>query len=93
MTSRRLEYHYLKLHRRYAGDGVETSLQELADLLSCTRRHVRSLLGQMETQGWIQWQSRAGRGYRSTLRCLYAPDLLLHQRVEQLLAQGHVEQA
>ena len=93
MTSRRLEYHYLKLHRRYVGDGVETTLQELAELLSCTRRHVRSLLGQMEVLGWIQWHSRSGRGYRSTLRCLYAPDLLLRQRVEQLLAQGHVEQA
>lgn len=93
MSARRLEYHYLKLHRSYADSPVETTLQALAELLSCTRRHVRSLLGQMEAQGWIQWSSRAGRGYRSTLRCLCPPEHLLRQRVEGLLSQGHIEQA
>ena len=93
MSARRLEYHYLKLHRCYADTPVETTLQALAERLSCTRRHVRSLLGQMEAQGWIQWSSRAGRGYRSTLRCLCAPEQLLRQRVESLLSQGHIEQA
>lgn len=44
MSARRLEYHYLKLHRCYADTPVETTLQALAERLSCTRRHVRSLL-------------------------------------------------
>jgi SgrR family transcriptional regulator len=93
MSSRRLEQQYWKLYERFGAVVVETTLQELAGLLCCTRRHMRNLLGQMEAEGWIQWQSSAGRGHRSSLSCRYDPQQLRQRQAESLLAQGQVEQA
>ncbi len=93
MPSPRLEQQYLKLRAHFGEQAAETTLQTLADLLVCTRRHVRNLLGQMETEGWIQWHSSAGRGHRSTLICRYGVEQLRQHQAESLLAQGLVEQA
>ncbi|OQS36099.1 HTH-type transcriptional regulator SgrR [Chromobacterium haemolyticum] len=91
--SARLAQQYQKLHRHFAGQAEAVSLQQLADLLFCTRRHMRSLLQQMQAQGWIAWQARAGRGMRSRLSFLQAPEQLQRERAAQLLEQGKVEQA
>jgi SgrR family transcriptional regulator len=45
------------------GQSQETTLNELADLLSCSRRHMRTLLNTMQQQGWLG----SGGGTRQTL--------------------------
>ena len=62
MSGRRLEHQYLKLLGQFGLLEVTTTLQELADRLCCTRRHMRNLLTQMQAIGWINWQAEAGRG-------------------------------
>ena len=44
------------LRRQVAGD----HLNELAEMLSCSRRHMRTLLNMMESRGWLTWEAEAG---------------------------------
>lgn len=62
MTSPRLELQFIRLWQAFQGKATETTLQELAQTLHCTRRHVRSLLNKMQEIGWINWQAEVGRG-------------------------------
>jgi SgrR family transcriptional regulator len=70
----------------------DTTLSELAELLSCSRRHMRTLLNTMQQQGWLSWEAEAGRGKRSRLTFLYTGLALQQQRAEDLLEQDRIEQ-
>ena len=56
---------------------VTITLQELADQLCCTRRHMRNVLVQMQASGWLRWQPETGRGHRSRLQLLRNEQQLL----------------
>ncbi|WP_145537766.1 SgrR family transcriptional regulator [Yersinia kristensenii] len=93
MTSHRLEQQYLRLLNQVGVQPVEITLQELADKLSCTKRHMRTLLVQMQHAGWLIWQAEAGRGRRSHLQLLRNTHQLLIEKAEQLLDSGGFNQA
>ncbi len=57
MTSRRLEQQYLRLLNLVGVQPVAITLQQLADQLSCTERHMRTLLVQMQQAGWFDFQT------------------------------------
>ena len=40
-----------------AGATQDTTLNELAALLSYSRRHMRTLLNTMQDRGWLRWES------------------------------------
>ncbi|AML60080.1 SgrR, sugar-phosphate stress, transcriptional activator of SgrS small RNA [Serratia rubidaea] len=92
MSTPRLQQQFIRLWQRCQGETRDTTLQELADALSCSRRHVRSLLGAMQQQGWLTWQAEAGRGKRSRLEFHYTGLALQQQRAETLLEQDRIDQ-
>lgn len=93
MTSRRLEQQYLRLLNLLGAQSVSITLQELADKLCCTKRHMRTLLVQMQQAGWLIWQAEAGRGRRSYLQLLRNTHQLLIEKAEQLLDSGDFNEA
>ncbi|MDD2843246.1 MAG: SgrR family transcriptional regulator, partial [Tolumonas sp.] len=93
MSGRRLEQQYLKLLNQFGLLEVTTTLQELADQLCCTRRHMRSLLTQMHSLGWINWQAEPGRGRRSYLQLLRNEHQLLSDKADKLLDAGCFSEA
>lgn len=74
------------------GKSQETTLNELAALLSCSRRHMRTLLNTMQDRGWLTWEAEVGRGKRSRLTFLYTGLALQQQRAEDLLEQDRIDQ-
>ncbi len=92
MSTSRLQQQFIRLWQRYNGQSTETTLQALAEVLNCSRRHVRSLLGKMQHAGWLDWQAEAGRGKRSQLIFLRSGLALQQQRAEELLEQDHIDQ-
>ena len=50
MPSGRLQQQFIRLWQCCEGQSQETTLNELADLLSCSRRHMRTLLNTMQQQ-------------------------------------------
>lgn len=93
MVSRRLEQQYLRLLNQVGVQPVEITLQELADKLCCTKRHMRTLLVQMQQAGWLRWQAEPGRGRRSYLQLLRNTHQLLIEKAEQLLDSGGFNEA
>lgn len=92
MSSSRLQQQFIRLWQCCDGRSQETTLNELAELLSCSRRHMRTLLNTMQERGWLRWEAEAGRGKRSRLTFLYTGLALQHQRAEDLLEQDKIEQ-
>ncbi|WP_431223772.1 HTH-type transcriptional regulator SgrR [Serratia sp. L9] len=92
MSTSRLQQQFIRLWQRCHGQPTETTLQELAEVLSCSRRHVRSLLGAMQHEGWLTWQAESGRGKRSQLTFHYTGLALQQQRAEELLEQDRIDQ-
>ncbi|HEY5715355.1 MAG TPA: SgrR family transcriptional regulator [Psychromonas sp.] len=93
MHSQRLEQQYLKLLHRHGFQPLDTTLQELADQLYCSKRHMRNLLLKMQQEGWISWQAESGRGKRSALQLLKNEQQLLSDKADQLLESGRFADA
>ncbi|WP_312119213.1 HTH-type transcriptional regulator SgrR [Kosakonia cowanii] len=92
MSSGRLQQQFIRLWQCCDGKSQETTLNELAELLNCSRRHMRTLLNTMQTRGWLTWEAEAGRGKRSRLTFLYTGLALQQQRAEDLLEQDRIDQ-
>ncbi|HDT6545263.1 TPA: HTH-type transcriptional regulator SgrR [Kluyvera ascorbata] len=92
MPSGRLQQQFIRLWQCCEGKSQETTLNDLAALLSCSRRHMRTLLNTMEARGWLTWEAEAGRGKRSRLTFLYTGLALQQQRAEDLLEQDRIDQ-
>ncbi|HEJ8153520.1 TPA: HTH-type transcriptional regulator SgrR [Klebsiella oxytoca] len=92
MSSGRLQQQFIRLWQCCDGKSQETTLNELAEMLSCSRRHMRTLLNMMEARGWLTWEAEAGRGKRSRLAFLYTGLVLQQQRAEDLLEQDRIDQ-
>lgn len=92
MPSGRLQQQFIRLWQCCDGKSQETTLNELAELLSCSRRHMRTLLNTMQERGWLTWDAEAGRGKRSRLTFLYTGLALQQQRAEDLLEQDRIDQ-
>lgn len=92
MSSGRLQQQFIRLWQCCNGVSRETTLNELAEQLSCSRRHMRTLLNAMQQRGWLTWEAEAGRGKRSRLTFLYTGLALQQQRAEDLLDQDRIDQ-
>ncbi|AXF77268.1 HTH-type transcriptional regulator SgrR [Erwinia tracheiphila] len=92
MSSPRLKQQFIRLWQSCEGQSQQTTLNDLALRLNCSRRHMRSLLNAMQQQGWLEWHAEAGRSKRSQLNFLYTGLALQQQRAEDLLEQDRIDQ-
>lgn len=67
MSSPRLRVQFETLFEHFQGQDVEIQLEDVTDILFCTRRNARIVLNKMEEEGWIEWHPAAGRGKLSQL--------------------------
>ncbi|MED4784920.1 SgrR family transcriptional regulator [Brevibacillus choshinensis] len=73
------------------GTPADISLAEVADILYCTHRNATLTLKKMQNQGWLHWQPGRGRGNRSVLTCLLAPDDLVFTVAKELVQKGDIQ--
>lgn len=67
MSSPRLRVQFETLFEHFEGQNTEVRLEDLTEILFCTRRNARIVLNKMEEEGWIEWHPAAGRGKLSHL--------------------------
>ncbi|MGF1748317.1 SgrR family transcriptional regulator [Vibrio cionasavignyae] len=67
MSSPRLRKQFEILFEHFSGQNAETQLDDVTEILFCTRRNARIVLNKLEEAGWIEWHPAAGRGKLSTL--------------------------
>jgi SgrR family transcriptional regulator len=96
----KLASHYIRLREKLPHVGEhqeqEMMLNEIAAILDCTHRNVTMILQKMDTQGWLRWMPKKGRGNRSTLLFLTPMEdvvlLLAKELVERKDLRGALEQ-
>ena len=67
---------YQRLYQQLGNAPVAVTIGELAAMFYCSERHARTLVQQLQDQGWLSWHSQPGRGKRARLHCLKTPDEL-----------------
>ncbi len=67
MSSPRLRVQFETLFEHYQGQDCGVQLEEITEILFCTRRNARIVLNKMEEEGWIEWHPAPGRGKLSEL--------------------------
>lgn len=93
MSTQNLENKYLSLVSVLGVHTQSITLQEVADILYCSKRHARNIVLQMQEQGWICWESSAGRSKRSQLRLLMDHDEFNEECLKRLVDKGQIQEA
>ncbi|UTV29938.1 HTH-type transcriptional regulator SgrR [Photobacterium atrarenae] len=93
MSSQRLKAQFQRLYNHFSGEDCETNLQDIAEVLFCTRRNVRMVINKMVEKGWIEWQPAVGRGKQSKLVFHSSDTELQYMHARKLVAEGKLEPA
>ena len=67
MSSPRLRIQFERLFEHLQGEDTSIQLDDLTDILCCTRRNARIVLNKLADEDWIEWIPAAGRGKQSQL--------------------------
>ena len=88
MPGLHLHTQFYALFHHFNGIDTETTLHEMAEILSCTRRNARMVLNKMATQGWIEWRPAPGRSKRSQLSFYQTDSHIQMKRVRDFFKSG-----
>lgn len=93
----KIRRHYLALRRSYPSIqenvSFEVTTQELANLLDCTHRNMVLLLKRMQQENWLTWESKRGRGNRSTLSFLVSKEQVALQEAQEMMQKQDLHSA
>lgn len=93
MSSHRLRIQFETLFEYCKGLDTDIKLEEITDVLFCTRRNARIVLNKMEEQGWIDWAPSAGRGKLSHLTFKRSRTDVSENLARRYLEEGKIDQA
>ncbi|MBY7858812.1 SgrR family transcriptional regulator [Vibrio fluvialis] len=93
MSSPRLRVQFETLFEHFNGQDAETQLEDVTEILFCTRRNARIVLNKMEEEGWIEWHPAAGRGKLSQLLFKRSRADVSENLARRYLEEGKIGQA
>ncbi|HAS61223.1 MAG TPA: SgrR family transcriptional regulator [Vibrio sp.] len=93
MSSPRLRVQFETLFEHYDGTDCGVQLEDITDILCCTRRNARIVLNKMEEEGWIEWHPSPGRGKLSKLNFKRSRSDVSENLARRYLEEGKVGHA
>ncbi|USD44092.1 SgrR family transcriptional regulator [Vibrio sp. SCSIO 43135] len=93
MSSPRLRVQFETLFEHYNGKDCGVQLDEITEVLFCTRRNARIVLNKMEEEGWIEWHPAPGRGKLSQLKFKRSRTDVSENLARRYLDEGKIGQA
>ncbi|MUI54311.1 SgrR family transcriptional regulator [Aliivibrio fischeri] len=93
MGSPRLRKQFEKLYGHYHLSSEGVQIDDIADLLCCTRRNTRMVLKKMSEEKWIDWIPAVGRGKSSVLEFLSTPDTVYISLARRNIEEGKLDVA
>ncbi len=93
MSSPRLRVQFETLFEHFNGQNAEAQLEDVTEILFCTRRNARIVLNKMEEEGWIEWHPAAGRGKLSKLIFKRSRADVSENLARRYLDEGKISQA
>ncbi|UJF34046.1 ABC transporter substrate-binding protein [Paenibacillus hexagrammi] len=93
----KIRRHYLALRNAFPDISEDTPLditvQELADLLTCTHRNMVLLLKRMQQEGWLVWTPKKGRSNRSTLIFTASRERVILEEAQEMVDKQNLRSA
>jgi len=93
MSSPRLRSQFETLFEHYQGQDSDVQLEEITDILFCTRRNARIVLNKLAEEGWVEWHPAAGRGKLSQLVFKRNKQDVSENLAKRYLEEGKIGQA
>ncbi|MEZ8127434.1 SgrR family transcriptional regulator [Enterovibrio norvegicus] len=93
MSGQRLQAQFSKIYAHFRGKDSDTNLQDMSEILFCTRRNARMVLNKMAEQGWLTWDPAVGRGKQSRLTFHRSQSDLQMKRVREWVKNGKLDAA
>ncbi len=93
MSSPRLRSQFETLFEHYHGVDSGVQLDEITEILFCTRRNARIVLNKLEEEGWIEWHPAPGRGKLSQLIFKRSRTDVSETLARRYLEEGKIAQA
>ncbi|WCE31321.1 SgrR family transcriptional regulator [Vibrio sp. SCSIO 43137] len=93
MSSPRLRNQFETLFEHFKGRNSDIRLEDITEILYCTRRNARIVLNKLADQGWIEWIPAAGRGNLSRLNFIQNQNDVSENLAKRHLEEGRIEQA
>ncbi|MGC9403808.1 SgrR family transcriptional regulator [Vibrio genomosp. F10 str. 9ZC157] len=93
MSSPRLRVQFETLFTHFKGQDSGIQLDEITEILFCTRRNARIVLNKMEEEGWIEWKPAPGRGKLSQLNFKRSRSDVNETLAKQYLDEGRISHA
>ncbi|RTZ17342.1 SgrR family transcriptional regulator [Vibrio aquaticus] len=93
MSSPRLRVQFETLFEHYKGQDSDVQLEEITEILFCTRRNARIVLNKMEEEGWLEWHPAPGRGKLSQLNFKRSRADVSENLAKRYLEEGKISQA
>ncbi|EGR2795860.1 SgrR family transcriptional regulator [Vibrio navarrensis] len=93
MSSPRLRVQFETLFQHFDGKNSGVQLEDITEILFCTRRNARIVLNKLEEEGWIEWHPAAGRGKLSTLIFKRSKADVSENLARRYLEEGKIGQA
>ncbi|USD66769.1 SgrR family transcriptional regulator [Vibrio sp. SCSIO 43136] len=93
MSSPRLRIQFETLFEHYAGEDSDVQLEDITEILFCTRRNARIVLNKLAEEGWIEWHPAAGRGKLSKLLFKRNKQDVSENLAKRYLEEGKIGQA
>jgi SgrR family transcriptional regulator len=92
-----IEQYYISLRKHYGtrkdGESFPITIDELTEVLYCTRRNAQFLINKMMEHQFIKWQPGRGRGNTSKMTFLQSLHDLILERAKQLAIQEKLKEA
>ncbi|EHZ7340804.1 TPA: SgrR family transcriptional regulator [Vibrio vulnificus] len=93
MSSPRLRVQFETLFQHFDGKNSDVQLEDITEILFCTRRNARIVLSKLEEEGWIEWHPAAGRGKLSQLIFKRSKADVSENLAKRYLEEGKIGQA
>lgn len=93
MSSPRLRVQFETLFEHFAGQDSQVRIEEITEVLFCTRRNARIVLNKMDEEGWIEWHPAPGRGKLSQLNFKRNRTDVSRHLALRYLEEGKIEHA
>lgn len=78
---------FFTIHKTY-----ETTIKDLAEILDCSERHVKTVVRYLDNEGYITWSIQRGRGKKPSIVLNYSLDELELEEAKQYIRKGQYKE-
>ncbi len=89
----KLEEHYFTLFSVWGPNESYVPVSSIAEQLNCSPRHAKTIVKQLQANGWVDWKPGRGRGNSSKISFKVTPKEIEKEKIQSWIERGHIKHA